>query len=102
MLLVTHASGDEGYEYENHLRRYAEHMNVDVRFVEERIAHSWGETPEGKNLYRLWDVYPHAEVVTYPSVYEGFGNAFVETVYFKKPIVVNNYIRGDAAGDVSL
>jgi glycosyltransferase involved in cell wall biosynthesis len=30
-------------------------------------------------------------LITYPSLIEGFGNAFLEAVYFKKPIVVNNY-----------
>ena len=29
--------------------------------------------------------------MTYPSSYEGFGNAFLEAIYFKKPILVNNY-----------
>jgi glycosyltransferase involved in cell wall biosynthesis len=29
--------------------------------------------------------------VTYPSSLEGFGNAFLETIYFSKPIVVNTY-----------
>ena len=29
--------------------------------------------------------------MTYPSEFEGFGNAFLEAIYFKKPIVVNNY-----------
>jgi mannosylglucosylglycerate synthase len=29
--------------------------------------------------------------VTYPSTFEGFGNAFLEAVYFRKPVVVNNY-----------
>ena len=28
---------------------------------------------------------------TYPSLYEGFGNAFLEAVYFKKPLLVNRY-----------
>jgi glycosyltransferase involved in cell wall biosynthesis len=90
-LLISHASGDEGYEYEKHLRRYAKHMDVDTRFESERIAHSRGKTAEGEKIYRLWDVYPHADIVTYPSVYEGFGNAFIESVYFRKPIVVNDY-----------
>jgi hypothetical protein len=30
-------------------------------------------------------------MVTYPSLLEGFGNAFLESVYFRKPIVVNDY-----------
>ncbi|MEE8398092.1 MAG: glycosyltransferase, partial [Desulfobacterales bacterium] len=33
----------------------------------------------------------HADLVTYPSTYEGFGNAFLEAVYYRKPIVVNTY-----------
>jgi glycosyltransferase involved in cell wall biosynthesis len=36
-------------------------------------------------------VYPHADFVTYPSTYEGFGNAFLEAIYFKKPLLVNRY-----------
>jgi glycosyltransferase involved in cell wall biosynthesis len=39
----------------------------------------------------LYDVYPHADLVTYPSFYEGFGNAFLEAIYFGKPVVVNTY-----------
>ena len=39
----------------------------------------------------LWDVYPHADFITYPSLYEGFGNAFLEAVYFKKPLLINRY-----------
>jgi hypothetical protein len=29
--------------------------------------------------------------VTYPSVIKGFGNAFLETLYFKHPILVHIY-----------
>ncbi|MGD8945706.1 MAG: glycosyltransferase, partial [Desulfobacterales bacterium] len=35
--------------------------------------------------------YPYADLVTYPSTFEGFGNAFLEAIYFHKPIVVNAY-----------
>jgi hypothetical protein len=41
--------------------------------------------------YTIDDVYHNADLVTYPSSYEGFGNAFLEAVYFRKPIVVNRY-----------
>jgi len=39
----------------------------------------------------LSDVYAHGRAATYFSTYEGFGNAFVETMLAKKPIFVNNY-----------
>jgi len=29
--------------------------------------------------------------VTYLSSYEGFGNALIETLYFRKPLIVNAY-----------
>ncbi|WP_207679187.1 hypothetical protein [Desulfonema magnum] len=29
--------------------------------------------------------------MTYPSDFEGFGNAFLEAVYYRKPILVNTY-----------
>ena len=29
--------------------------------------------------------------MTYPSLLEGFGNGFLEAVYFRRPILVNNY-----------
>ncbi|MFB6356758.1 MAG: glycosyltransferase [bacterium] len=90
-LLISHASGDEGYEYENHIRRYADHLGVDTLLVAEQIAPERGRTEDGRKIYSLEDIYPHADLVTYPSAYEGFGNAFIETIYFKKPILVNNY-----------
>jgi glycosyltransferase involved in cell wall biosynthesis len=39
----------------------------------------------------LWDLYPHVDFVTYPSLYEGFGNAFLEAIYFRVPILINRY-----------
>jgi len=30
-------------------------------------------------------------MITFPSLYEGFGNALVESVYFGKPLLVNRY-----------
>ena len=41
----------------------------------------------------MWDVYPYADFITFPSLYEGFGNAFLEGIYFKKPILINRYAK---------
>ena len=66
-------------------------MSVNTIFVSETISERRGRTKTGKKVYTLDDVYPHADLVTYPSNFEGFGNAFLEAIYFRKPIVVNNY-----------
>jgi len=64
---------------------------IDVRFIADRVGEARGLTAEGRKVYTLADIYPHADLVTYPSHYEGFGNAFLEGGYFGKPIVVNTY-----------
>jgi glycosyltransferase involved in cell wall biosynthesis len=90
-LVISHASGDEGWDYENRLREYSQLMNVDTIFVSDIINEERGTTRDGRKIYTLEDIYPYADLVTYPSTFEGFGNAFLETLYFKKPIVVNTY-----------
>ena len=91
VLVISHASGDEGYEYEQRVKEFAELLKIRALFVDHRIGDSRGTTKDGKKIYTLEDIYPHADLVTYPSLQEGFGNAFLEAVYFKKPILVNNY-----------
>jgi glycosyltransferase involved in cell wall biosynthesis len=90
-LVISHASGDEGSAYEKHIRAFAQLLDISTIFVSDVISDRRGLTPDGRKVYSLWDVYPHADVVTYPSLLEGFGNAFLEAVYFRRPIVVNDY-----------
>lgn len=90
-LVISHSAGDEGLAYEERIKGYAQLMGVPLIIKPGIIGTARGLTPEGKKIYTLWDVYPHADLVTYPSMYEGFGNAFLETIYFRKPLVVNRY-----------
>jgi glycosyltransferase involved in cell wall biosynthesis len=90
-LVISNASGDEGSAYEQRVHEYAELLGVAVNFEADLICDQRGQTPDGRTVYSLWDVYPHADLVTYPSSIEGFGNAFLEAIYFRRPIVVNNY-----------
>lgn len=90
-LVISHASGDEGTDYEGRVREYSELMGVDTVFVSDLISDKRSTLDDGRKVYTLSDVYPHADLVTYPSTYEGFGNAFLEAIYFKKPLLVNTY-----------
>ena len=90
-LVISHASGDEGYEYEKRVREYSSIMKVNTLFISDIIKPYRGKTPDGRKIYTPQDLYHHADLVTYPSNFEGFGNAFLEAVYFRRPIVVNNY-----------
>ena len=90
-LVITHHAGDEGSEYQEYLERYARLMNVNVLFAADRFAPARGRTPPGEKIYSLGDAYRQANIVTYPSRVEGFGNAFLETIYYKRPIVMSTY-----------
>lgn len=91
VLVISHASGDEGYEYEQRVKEFAALLKIRALFISDRIGDSRGQTEKGEKIYSLQDIYPHADLVSYPSLQEGFGNAFLEAVYFRKPILVNNY-----------
>jgi hypothetical protein len=90
-LVISHAAGDEGFEYEARVREFAGLLGVDVRFESEIVGEQPGLTHDGRRIYTLADVYPAADFVTYPSAFEGFGNAFLEAVYYRRPLLVNNY-----------
>jgi glycosyltransferase involved in cell wall biosynthesis len=90
-LVISHASGDEKDDYEQRVREFAAMLAVPVIFVSDIIRNRRGLTPDGRKIYELGDVYQHADLVTYPSSIEGFGNAFLEAVYYRRPIVVNSY-----------
>ena len=91
-LVITHAAGDEGDAYADRVRKFASLLGVHVIFADAWISHHRGTGPDGKTQFTIWDAYRHADLFTYPSSYEGFGNAFLEAVYFKRPILCNRYV----------
>ncbi len=91
VLVITHQSGDEGSAYEQRVREYANLLGIRVIFGSETVNHHRGETDDGRKIYSLADTYQQADLVTYPSTIEGFGNAFLETLYYSRPLVISNY-----------
>jgi len=90
-LVLSHGSGDEGDEYRSKIVQYAQKNNVKLVDIEPVVAQGRGVNKAGQKLYTMKDVYQCANLITYPSSFEGFGNAFLEAIYYKKPIVVNRY-----------
>jgi mannosylglucosylglycerate synthase len=89
-LYITHRPDDEGLSYWHWLKREAYVMGVKVQLIDHIIGME-RSIFKGHKIYSLWDAYPHADLITYPSLYEGFGNALLEAIYFKKLVVVNRY-----------
>jgi mannosylglucosylglycerate synthase len=90
-LVITHAAGDEGDEYAERVREYAALLKVAVVFCSDRVGEHRGIDAAGRKTYSLGDLYRQCDLVTYPSLIEGFGNAFLEAVYYRRPLMVNNY-----------
>jgi mannosylglucosylglycerate synthase len=90
-LVISHAGGDEGDSYVQRVCNYAELLEVPLALVGDRIKPERSLTRDGRKNYTLDDVYRQTDLVTYPSTIEGFGNAFLEAVYFQRPLVVNHY-----------
>jgi mannosylglucosylglycerate synthase len=95
VLLITSPAGDEGLDYLVELEALAERHGVRLRYAADRFAPDL----EGKPLrpaHSLHDAYLAADLITYPSLYEGYGNALVEAIFYGKPVVVNRYTVYDA------
>lgn len=90
ILFISHRSDDEGVSYWHWLKREATVMDVGVQLIDHMIASTRGRLNDHK-LYSLWDAYLNCDLVTYPSLYEGFGNALLESVYVGKLTVINRY-----------
>jgi len=86
VLVISHESGDEGETTLQDLVQQASQLGVDLRYVPHLF------TPvRTATTFALEDAYVAAGFVTYPSLYEGFGNALLETLAFRRAALVNRY-----------
>ncbi len=90
VLVITHEAGDEGQSYLHYLRDVAEDLKVKMLAASEWFGPDRGEQ-NGHKVYSLADAYQACDIVSYPSSIEGFGNAFLEAIYYRKPLVLNCY-----------
>jgi mannosylglucosylglycerate synthase len=95
VLLITSPAGDEGLDYLVEIERQAERAGVNLRYAADRFVPDQEGKPIGP-AHTLHDAYLAADLVTYPSLYEGFGNALIEALFYGKPVVVNRYPVYDA------
>ena len=67
-----------------------------MRYAADRFVPDDLEGQPIRPAHSLHDAYLAADLITYPSLYEGYGNALVEAIYYGKPVVVNRYSVYDA------
>jgi glycosyltransferase involved in cell wall biosynthesis len=91
--IVSLYQGDEpDKSYIEEVRRFSEIKGIPLHLISDRIAAVRSENPEGEKLYTNRDVLANANLVTYLPVWEGFGNALVETIAARIPLVITTYL----------
>jgi len=90
ILLITSPAGDEGLDYLVQLELQAERAGVRLRYAADRFEPDLEGKPIGP-AHTLHDAYLAADLITYPSLFEGYGNALIEAIFYGKPVVVNRY-----------
>lgn len=92
VLVIAGHAGDEGVEYLEKLKILAATSTARVLFIGDYVNSRRKITQNGRRIYTLWDAFKNADFVTYPTELEGFGNQFIEAVYFKKPVILTPYL----------
>ncbi|MDC7224716.1 MAG: glycosyltransferase family 4 protein [Spirochaetales bacterium] len=91
--IISLYQGDElDDSYIHSIMGMAERLNVKVDLIAERVAAIRGTDEEGRKLYTNRDVLVNGDIVTYLPVWEGFGNALLEAIAAKAPIVTTTYL----------
>ena len=62
----------EDIPYKEKLENKCKELEVDYRFCNSLFAHQRSEVDGDKKIYNLWDIYSHSDIVSYPSLVEGW------------------------------
>ncbi|MCK4747344.1 MAG: glycosyltransferase family 4 protein, partial [Bacteroidales bacterium] len=93
LIITGNYADDSGSAYYNELVNQIHELRLgeQVNFAFHLFHNKGLSNSNGEVRFSLSDAYARATACTYFSTYEGFGNAFVESVLAKRPIFVNNY-----------
>ncbi|MCK5197657.1 MAG: glycosyltransferase family 4 protein, partial [Spirochaetales bacterium] len=91
--IVSLYQGDElDDSYVEEIRDLASDEHVDLHLISERVSSVRMMNDEGERLYTSRDILVNADIATYLPKWEGFGNAFLEAVSCRVPVVVSTYL----------
>ena len=90
VLVLAGYAQDDDTGYVDRLKQKIARAGIDAVFIADRVDGERG-TRNGDKIYSLWDTYVHADFVTYPSLWEGWGNQLLETLRAKLPMLIFEY-----------
>ena len=90
LVLAGYDRDDPTGTYLQRLKLKAANLGVDLRHIDAMVG-PVRKQENGKKIYSLWDTYTLADLVTYPSLWEGWGNQLLEAFRAKLPIGLFEY-----------
>ena len=90
LVLAGYARDDATGGYLNRLQQKVERAGIDALFIEDVVG-GRRQMRDGQKVYSLWDSYVFADFVTYPSLWEGWGNQFLEALRARLPLMLFEY-----------
>ena len=93
LIITGNYADDAGSAYYNELVNQIHELKLgeQISFAYHLFHNKGLSNGNSEVRFSLSDAYARARACTYFSTYEGFGNAFVESVLARRPIFVNNY-----------
>jgi len=90
LVLAGYARDDVTGGYVSRLQQKVERAGIDALFIEDVVG-GRRQAQDGQKVYSLWDTYVFADFVTYPSLWEGWGNQFLEALRARLPLMLFEY-----------
>jgi len=91
--IVSLYQGDElDDSYVGEIKKLADKLDVSLHLISHRVASVRGNNEAGEKLYTNRDVLVNADIATYLPIWEGFGNAYLEAIAAKVPVVISTYL----------
>lgn len=82
IVLVMPGLKEDNERYIKKLKEYADEKDVKIIWAHQLLK---------EKRYSLWDFYAICDMITYPSIKEGWGNQLLEGFFSKKPILIYEY-----------
>ncbi len=90
VLVLAGYSEDPAGRYLNLLKQKINRTGIEALFVGDLVG-GRRQMRDGQKIYSLWDTHVFADFVTYPSLWEGWGNQFLEALRARLPLMLFEY-----------
>jgi glycosyltransferase involved in cell wall biosynthesis len=90
LVLAGYAHDDPGGTYVSALQHKIDEAGIEAVFIERFVGRE-RFADDLLKVYSLWDTYVYADFITYPSLWEGWGNQLLEAIRAKIPYLIFEY-----------